>query len=134
MAEINVQAIIEAAKKRFKTKQIKLSDDVSVTVRELSPAADRALKEKLWQRDADGKFIVLNSKGEPGRDPDGKGRLQLIEGVNFLREWLLAAMDPVEAVDGILSDEVPDSVRDEIYEEIRAINGYDSPATIAKNS
>lgn len=126
------EQIAEAALKRFKIKDVEIGEGVNVTVREMSAAGEKYLKETLWQRGADGKFIVLNSDGTPSTD--GKGRYKLIEGVNFCREWLLATMIPTDAVDGIMSDGVADSVRDEILSAAQSLNGYGTQESIAKNS
>jgi hypothetical protein len=132
------QKIAEAAKKRFKTKEIQLvgdaqpGEEVIVTVREISPAAMRALKEKLWQRDGDGKFIVVDKDDNPVTT--GEGWYRAMPDVNHDREWLLAAMLPTDAVEEIMSEDVPGSVRDEIVAEAKAINGLRSFAIIAKNS
>ena len=49
---------------------------------------------------------------------------KLNEGVNLVREWLRATMTPADALEGIMSDDVPDSVRDELFAAARSINGY----------
>jgi hypothetical protein len=132
MAASTKQKIAEAARKRFKTKEIKIADEVFVVVSEISPAAETALLDRLYEKGADGKFLVIDKDGNPSAD--GKGWFKKKEGISIIREWLLATMSPVEAVDDIMNPENPDSLREEIYEEVKAINGYPTSATIAKNS
>jgi hypothetical protein len=124
------EQIAEAALKRFKTSDVEIGEGVNVTVREMSASREKSLKETLWQRSADGKFLGFNADGTPSTD--GKGRYKLVEGVNFCREWLLATMIPTDAIEGIMSDEVADSVRDEILIAAQLLNGYRSKEEIAK--
>lgn len=138
MPESTKEEIAEAARNRFKTKDIPIGkkangEDIAVTVRELSPAAKKILEEKLWQRDAEGKFIILDKEGKTPKAGED-GWYQLIDGVGYTREWLLATMQPADSVEDILSDEVPYSVRKEILDEALVINREKSQAAIAKNS
>lgn len=123
------EQVAAAARKRFKVKEIDLGDGVAVSVRELSAKEHTVLYDKMWEK-ADGKFLTFDDKGEAS--PTG-GYYKTKEGVNVIREWLMATMSPADAVDDILVDDVPESLKDELFAEARRINGYDT-AAIAKNS
>jgi hypothetical protein len=130
MANGNEQ-VLAAARKRGKKKDIDLGDGVQVTVRELSRTERKELYERMFMKGPDDKFIIVDKNDKPTTED---GFYKVREGVVVMREWLLAAMTPAEAVDGILADDVPDSVKLEIFEEARKINGIEPASEIAKNS
>ena len=117
-----VEQIAAAARKRGKTMMIALGGDVTVTVRELAKKDQDALNAKLFVCGDDGKPMLFNKATPPQPDPAGD-TYHYRDGVNVMREWLTATMEPAEAVDAILGDDVPDSVKDEIYQAARKING-----------
>jgi hypothetical protein len=121
MANGTKEQIAAAAHKRFKTKSIDLGDGVSVTVRELTRNEIKALNDRLYEKGPDGKFVVVDEKNQPTTGEDGFFKFR--EGVNFRREWLAATMTPCDAIDGILSDDVPGSVQNEILDAARELNG-----------
>lgn len=127
-----VEEILKAARNRGKSKEITLAPGATITVRELSASKKRELYERMYEKGSNGEFVVVDKDGNPSSD--GKGFYKPKEGVRVMREWLLAAMTPVEAVDGILSDDVPDSVQMEIYHEALRLNDIEVQSTIAKNS
>lgn len=141
MPASTAEKIVQAARKRFKTKDVPIGDEeldgkvvpVTVTVVEISPAAMRSLKEKLWQKDGEGRFIVVDKDGKQ-LPPESEGHYKLIDGANFDREWLLATMLPKDLIDDVIEN-WPPSLIDEIVSEAKAINGLKvSSAIIAKNS
>lgn len=117
---ITKEQIAAAAKKRCKSKDFDLGDGVKVSVRELTRNELKDLNKRLF---------ILDDKGEPAMfDKDGKpttgdGWYHFKEGVDFRREWLKATMTPAEAVDAILSDDVPGSLQKELFEAARKLSG-----------
>lgn len=125
------EEIQAAARKRAKSKEIDLGDGVRVSVRELTPAERKALNDRLWERGEDGQFLIVDKDGKLAADG---GYWKAKPGVNITREWLLATLTPAEAVDGLLADDVPDSLKTELFEACQAINGVESKDVIVKNS
>lgn len=132
----NIDQIVAAARKRGRTKEIDLGDGMKITVRELTPAEEKAMEAKIWITGDDGHPTIFDKpKGNPDAKPvtTGEGYRHPRDGVNYRREYLLATMEPKEAVDGLLSDEVPESVKAEIFDAAQAVNGIEPAAVIAKN-
>ena len=127
----STEEILAAARKRFKTKEIDLGDGAKISVRELTPAERTALDDRLWEKGPDGKFVTVDEKGQPSTE--GEVYYKTRDGADIRREWLLATVTPAEVVPALLGDDVPNSLKDEIFTAARAINGFD-PASIAKNS
>src|SRR5574340_510017 len=118
----SLDEISAALRKRFKTTAVFLDEEkkISVTVRELTRAERRALNQRLFVTDGKGNPIAVDENDQPS----DKGEfMRFREGVDYRRELLLATLSPVGAVDDILSDDVPESVKDEIVNAARAING-----------
>jgi hypothetical protein len=133
MADQTVEQILSAARKRVRTKEIDLGG-VKVVVRELPRRELRALIARCWKVDTEGNPITFDKPGGDGIPiTSGMGWRHLAKpDVNVTREWLLATLTPVEVVDGLLADDVPDSVVDEIFAAARAVNG-ESVASAAGN-
>ena len=121
-----------AALKRRKTKDIPLGDGVTVSVHEMTPAENRSLFDRMWEKGPDGNYLVVDKDGKPSTNGDGYYMTK--PGINVKREWLLATMTPADAVDDILTDDVPDSLKEELFNEARAINGIEPADVTAKNS
>ena len=117
-----VEQIVGAARLRVATKKVFLTDDktVFVTVREMTPKEKEAFNAVVFVTGEDGKPITVNDAGV--LDPKGDS-YKIQDGVDVRREYLRATMTPVEALDGILSDDVPESVRKDIYNAAREVNG-----------
>ena len=114
--------IIAAARKRGRTKEIVLGDDMKVVVHELSPNERKALNDIIFEKKEDGSRVLIDVDGKL----DDKGEYYKVkDGKNLRHEWIRATMTPAEAVDGILSDDVPESVRDEIFSAAQAVNGFE---------
>lgn len=125
------EEIKAAARKRRKTKEIDIGDGVKVHVHEMTKSERKNLFDRMWEKGPDGNYLVIDKDGKPS--PDGEGFYVTKPGINIDREWLLATMTPVEAVDEILTDDVPDSLKNELSREAREINGIKSDAETAKN-
>jgi hypothetical protein len=110
------QQAAEAARKRFKTKDVDLGGGVTVTLRELSGPDKTALDHRLWQVGTDGELAV-EVKG-------GKDLLVPVKGAHHAEEWLAATMTPAFAVDELLGPDWPDSVKAELVRAAKELNGF----------
>ena len=80
------EEINKAAAAAFRRKEVKIAPGVTVTVRELSRAENRALQSRLWVC------------GPNGRPEAKDGRLTPAPGVDYEEEWLAATLEPAYTV------------------------------------
>jgi hypothetical protein len=121
------EQVAAAARKRCKTREFDLGDGVKVTLRELTPNQRKALNAALYVLDEKGDMVLFDKKGgEEGAKPiaTGSGWPHFkTPDVDYRREWLLATMTPAEAVGEILSDDVPESLKEELLDIARELHG-----------
>jgi hypothetical protein len=121
------EQVAAAARKRCKTREFDLGDGVKVKLTELTPNQNRALNVKLYVTDEKGEPVLFDHPdGDESAKPiiAGEGwRHFKSADVNYRREWLLATMTPAEAVEEILSDDVPESLKRELLDIARELNG-----------
>ena len=119
------EQVAAAARKRFKTREFDLGDGVKVTLRELTPSQHKALNAKLYVVDANGEPTLFDKPDETGKPIiAGEGYRRFVSpDVDYRREWLLATLTPTEAVSEILSDDVVESLKRELLDIARELNG-----------
>lgn len=126
--------IAAAARAKCQTRDFDLGGGVTISVRELTPNELKALRKRIFATDEKGEIVLFDAAGEEGKPSNADGGWYHIKpGANVVREWLLATMTPAESVDDILSDDVPDSLKDDVYNAARTLNDR-TVADAAKNS
>ena len=115
------EKFLAAARKRGKTETIVLDGDTKVVVRELTPRERLELYGRLFQKTPDGEHVLVDGSGNVS--PTGE-YFKVKEGMNVRLEWLRATMTPIDELDVIMSDDVPESLRDEIFSKARSVNGF----------
>jgi hypothetical protein len=119
-------------------KPIKLTDKLTVTVRELLRSERKALNFRLWLCNPDGVPILYETADENNvaLSTTGKGFHHFASPAvltTFREEWIAAAMEPAVTVAELQGDNWPESVKDMLYREAQAINGI-TLEDAAKNS
>ena len=119
------EQVAAAARSRCKTRVYDLSKDVKLTLAELTPNQRKALNAKLWIVDDKGDPVLYDKADETGTPITVGEGFRHFKGpdVDFRREWLLATLTPTEAVDEILSDDVPESLKNELLSIAQELNG-----------
>ena len=115
MAESTKDQIVAAARLRFATKAVPIdaAGSVTVTVRELPRPERDALDDRVLDKAADGTRLIKPN-------------------VHFVEEWLAITMTPAFTVGELLTADWPYSLKEKLFEEARAINGF-TVAEAAKN-
>jgi hypothetical protein len=119
------EQVAAAARKRCKTQVFDLGDGVKVTLSEMTPNQHKALNAKLYVADENGEPTLFDKPDETGKPitaGEGYRHFKTPE-TNYRREWLLATLTPAEAVDEILSDDAPESLKRELLDIARELNG-----------
>jgi len=117
---LDYEKLAAAARKAFATKQVKIGEGVSVTVRELSRPKRDELNAHIYVIGPDGKPLTHDKDGKP--DPAGATWLYK-PGVNVTEEWIVATMDPEVTVEQLMSEDWPDSLKGRIFDAALEVNG-----------
>jgi hypothetical protein len=119
------EQVAAAARKRCKTREFDLGDGVKVTLTELTPNKHKALNAALYVCDEKGEPALFDKADESGKPTvAGQGYYHFKNtDTDYRREWLLATMTPAEAVEEILSDDVPESLKKELLDIARELSG-----------
>jgi len=116
------EQIADAARKRCKVRDFDLGGGVKVSVRELTRNELKTLNERLFVTGTDGKPSLWDKDGKPVTD-GSDGWYHFKPDVDSRREWLAATLTPADAVDDILSDDVPESLKNELVNAARDLSG-----------
>jgi len=114
------EEIATAARARRRTREFDIGGGAKVVLRELTRKEQIDLNKRLFQTGPDGELLLAKEDGTL----DQKGQFYAMrEGVDFRREWLAATMEPADAVDVILADDVPESLKRELVDAARELCG-----------
>lgn len=120
-AMATIEEMAAALAQRYQSKKFDLGSGIVLTVRELSQAEKKKLDQRLFECDDYGKPLLFDKDDK--LTTAGEGWQHFKPGVDVRREWLLATLTPVEAVDVVLSDSTPDSFKRELVDTARRLSG-----------
>ena len=100
---------------KFKTETVELALGVKITLRELKRPERDALEKRLWKFGEDGKIILESRDGKMFKTP--------VDGAHFNEEWIAACATPLLTVADLLTEDWPESFKEELTDKARKLNG-----------